>query len=204
MIKKILIVSILLVLGYLGYQKYSQEKVSPINEQGELSELGLYSNSRFEFKYPTKYALTENGDDVTITSVPIPIINKAQCEGLDDEQARAYCLNPTFKLSPNITIQFLTGDPTDLWENAKIGPDEEIRAISSQSSYRYNYMSGEFGGKGTYGLFLDNGLLLATYQHEDSEGGVNFDLMKSNEYQLDHNQQKELLEQILSSLTIKP
>jgi hypothetical protein len=64
-------------------------------------------------------------------------------------------------------------------------------------------MSDEYGGFGYYGLFLEDGLLFASYSHEDTLGGVPFSVLESETYVLNKNEQKKLLENILSTLTLK-
>jgi len=195
--KKFLILLLLVVIGYLGYQQYSLKSNTPIREQ---AGTGFYNGSKFSFNYPEEFTLTENNNEVKITSIPISKVDETKCQQLEDEQARAFCLRPSSQLSPNITIKFLTGNPNVLWENAKIGPEEETHTTNSYT-YRVTHIADEFGGRRSYGLLLDNGLLLAYFDHEDSKGGNIFN--KSDKYQLDDDQQKELLEQILSFLTVK-
>lgn len=168
---------------------------------GQMANI-VYQGSRFNFSYPKDYILTENNGGIMITSVPPRKVDMAQCEKLEDEQARATCKNPTSGMSPVISINFVKGNPNDLWKKEIIGDDNSILQVSSDYAYKYNYFGGEFGGRGIYGLFLADGLLLAKYTHEDMEGGVQFNYLKSNEYKLDRHQQKELLENILKTLKI--
>lgn len=162
----------------------------------------VYQGSKFSFTYPKDYILTDNNDGVMITSVSPRKIDMLKCEKLEDEQARGTCKNPTSGMSPVITINFIKGNPNDLWKKEIIGDDNSVLQANSDYTYRYNYFGGEFGGRGIYGLFLADGLLLAKYTHEDMEGGVQFNYLKSNEYKLDRHQQKELLENILKTLKI--
>lgn len=162
----------------------------------------LYSGSKFSLSYPNEYTLTKNSDGITITSIPFRKIDTAKCQQLEDRQARGYCLNPARGMSPLITIKFLAGNSNDLWGKA-IMADSRNRTfvVSSKYTYKYNHISDEFGGEGSYGLLLSNGLLLAEYAHDDVDGGNRF--IESSEYRLDQYQQKELLEQILKTLVIK-
>lgn len=210
-----ILVIVVIVLGYLqSKSKVDINDVSP-SESTEQVGMKLYNSSKFNFYYPEGYTLTETSDGVTITSVPLPQVNTAECLELAEE-ARADCLKPQNQLSPNITIKFMAGNANALWETSLFGdsyPEEYKKSVYDQveetslgnppQTYKYYYTGGEFGGHGKYGRFLNNGLLLATYSHKDMEGGYQFTYMKSNTYQLDRHQQKELLEQILTSIVIK-
>ena len=197
------LVVIVIVLGYLQFkQKNSiKEFLYPIANQQ--TEVKSYSGSKFSLSYPNEYTLTENSDGVTITSVSLKNIDTTKCQQMEDEQARADCRNPASGISPFITIKFLSGNPSELWEKAIIGDNNETFIANSKYTYKYNHVGGEFGGRGSYGLFLSSELLLATYIHQDSDGGNQFDFMKSGEYRLNQHQQKELLEQILKTLVLK-
>jgi len=192
--KKFLIEALVLVVAFLVYSN---------TKENTNSLATTYDGPKFSFDYPKEYTLTETAEGVTITSIPVPSVNTAECEALEDEQARASCLRPINQLSPNISIQFLAGTPDNIWASVAIAEIDEEFVANTDHTYKYNHFGGEYGGKGNYGLFLSDGLLLASYSHQDSEGGYQFSSMQSVEYKLDHNQQKELLEQILASLEIK-
>jgi hypothetical protein len=197
-----ILVVVVIVLGYLQFKEKNliKESLSPVANQQ--TEVKSYIGSKFSFNYPGKYILTEIEKGVTITSISVPEVDKVKCQQLEDEQARAICFNPINQLSPNITINFLQGNSVDLWKNMTNNINEETIAIGNHT-YKYSYTGGEFGGRGIYGLFLNDGLLLATYTHEDMEGGVQFDYLKSSKYLLDRHEQKKLLEQLLATVTIK-
>ncbi len=196
------LVIIVIILGYLQFNQKSITNNSLYPEVSNQEGEELYIGSKFSFNYPGKYILTEIEKGITITSIPIPEVDKLKCQQLEDEQDRAICLNPINQLSPNIMIKFFEGNPVDLWKNSTNNINEETITISD-NTYKYSYMGGEFGGRGIYGLFLNDGLLLATYKHEDMEGGVQFDYLKSSKYLLDKHEQKKLLEQILATVIIK-
>lgn len=196
------LVVIVILLGYLQFKQKSITDNSLYHEVSNQEGNKLYNGSKFSFNYPGKYTLTETDKSVTITSIPVPEVDKVKCQQLEDEQDRAICLNPINQLSPNITIKFLQGNSVDLWKNTTNNINEETITIGDHN-YKYSYMGGEFGGRGVYGLFLNDGLLLATYKHEDMEGGVQFDYLKSNKYLLNRHEQKKLLEQLLATVSIK-
>lgn len=195
----VIAVIVALVVGG-GVVYYATKTKAPSTENIEGTS---YNGSKFSLSYPNEYTLTENSDGITITSVPLKKIDTAQCQQLEDEQARGNCRNPASGISPFITIKFLAGNPSDLWEKAIFGTDNGTFVANSKYTYKYNHIGDEFGGIGSYGLFLSNGLLLATYIHQDVEGGSQFDFLKSSEYRLNQHQQKELLEQILKTLVTK-
>lgn len=160
-----------------------------------------YNGSRFSFQYPQKYILNETSDELTITSIRIPKVDEDECQKLDDDQARSYCLHPESLLSPNIKIKIIPGNAESIWENEKIWFEEQTKEKINGLEYNIDHYAGEFGGTKMYGLFLDDGLLLAEFNHEDSEGGFIFE--QTNEYQLDWHQQDELLQNILGTLVLK-
>lgn len=160
------------------------------------------SGGVISFQYPEKYVLSHDAKGaIRITSVPIPTVDEVRCRQFEDGQARVSCLNPANALSPNINIKFLTGDAQELWEGAMIFPGEGSVFVTPFYTWHHDQYGGEFGGIGMYGLPTPDGLWLATYQHWDIEGGDIF--VQSPTYQLDHHQQKELLEDILATFELR-
>lgn len=216
--KNILIGVLFITVVALGYLQFkpkgtpSDSSSASINEQAGMK---AYNGSKFSFNYPEEYTLAETVDGVTVTSVPIPKVDTAKCQQLEEE-ARASCLKPQSEFSPNISIKFIPGDANKQWEKDLFGDMvndeykkfindqvEEVRFGNPPQTYKYYYTGGEYGGYGKYGLLLDKGLLLAIYSHKDMEGGYQFSSMKSSEYRLDRHEQKKLVEQILATLTVK-
>lgn len=193
-----IIVLLVVVIGYFGYQQYVKKPKTDIVIQEDTAS---YNGSRFSFSYPNKYTVAETPDGVRVTSTAFPQEERKACLAISDEERRIFCLENLVKISPNILITFLPGNAQTLWESEKIG-DSETTFTANSNTYKVNEMGDEYGGFGTYGLLLDDGLLLASYTHEDMPGGVPFSALKSDTYQLDKDGQKKLLEEILSTLAV--
>lgn len=197
--KNIIIVLLVVIIGYFGYQQYTKKPKTDIVIQEDTAS---YNGSRFSFSYPNKYTVAETPDGVRVTSVAFPQEARATCLKINDEQERMLCLQNLVKVSPNILITFLPGNASTLWESKKIGEEGEDTFVANSNTYRVNEVGGEYGGFGNYGLLLDDGLLLASYTHEDMPGGVPFSALKSDTYLLDKDEQKKLLKEILSTLAV--
>lgn len=193
---------LLVIIGYFGYQQYIKKPKADVAVQ-EYGSSASYSGTRFSFSYPKEYTLAETPEGVRLTSATFPQEERKACLAISDEERRIFCLEKLLKLSPNILITFLPGNASTLWESKKIGEEaDSMFATNQNTTYRVNEVGGEYGGRGSYGLLLSDGLLLATYDHEDMPGGVPFSALKSDTYHLDKDEQKKLLEDILQTLAV--
>lgn len=195
-----IIVLLVVIIGYFGYQQYMKKPKAQVVVQEQESSAS-YNGPHFSFSYPKQYTLAETPEGVRVTSSAFPQEARKSCLAIKDEQDRIVCLDKLVKVSPNILITFLPGNAQTLWESKKISESGNTFTANS-NTYQVGGMGGEYGGVGNYGLLLDDGLLLASYVYEDSDGGVQFNNLKSNTYQLTNADQKKLLEEILSTLTI--
>lgn len=201
----IIFVLILVIIGGAVYFNSNKDKELVENNvpEEQITEGNvMYEDMEhgFSFEYPEELSLEKTSEGlVRITSVPIPEVSVEECNAFEDEQARAICLDPASLLSPNIVIVFLGGDAEVLWEDATFSPVDGEAFNTEHHTWNRNNIGTEFGGVEMYGLFTEEGLLLASYKYKDSDGGAPFSAVESAKYQLDKNQQKELLEEILST-----
>jgi len=157
----------------------------------------MFDGEYFSFQYPSEYTLAEQEDGtVRITSIEPPEANEGECNALIDEQARGLCLDPV--LSPDIVIQYST---TKDWVDMTSYMYESPVLQSSSGDWLQYSFAGEYGGRRVYGLPVQSDFITASYTHADYDSGTQF--QKTINYQLDHADQRILIEDILSTLIVK-
>lgn len=175
------------------------EVIEPPQQATIETEYTSYDGEYFSFQYPSEYVLTEEENGlVRITSIEPPTDDEREACSKDEIAASA-CI-----MSPNIAIQFIPGNAQALWGEYEMYTNDFESDTLTLSGWEYNRNASEWGGARRFGLLLDNGIIFASSYFSDTQPPEDgqFEAMKSDRYQLDQYQQFELIQEILSTLTI--